>query len=135
VTGGAANYWDYPTGSDTVPTAVTGGTDAGTAVFIGNGVSPGVPAFVSNAGGLSAYDTMGQGGNVWEWNEAVIGSYRGLRGGSFDGTGIVLASNRDFNNPMREGDAFGFRVASVPEPASLGLITLGGLALLKRRRR
>src|SRR4029079_10966402 len=28
-----ANYWDYATGSNSIPTAVSGGTDSGTAVF------------------------------------------------------------------------------------------------------
>jgi len=140
VTGGAANYWDYPTGSDTMPTAVTGGTGAGTAVFYGNGVSPTAPAVVSNAGGLSAYDTMGQGGNVWEWNEAIVydGSYRGLRAGSFRDAysdGKLHASFRDyFYDPTCQNNDFGFRVASVPEPATLSLLALGGLAVLRRKK-
>ena len=45
---------------------------------------PGRPANVNKAGGLSPYGTMGQGGNVWEWNETDrYGSDRGLRGGNW----------------------------------------------------
>jgi len=131
VTGGAANYWDYPTGSDSVPTAVYGGTAAGTAVFYGNGVSPTVPANVDNAGGLSPYGTMGQGGNVFEWNEVLVnGYYRGLRGGSFDHDEYSLrASNRYSSfDPSGVSIGIGFRVASVPEPASL--IMLAGIAVM-----
>jgi len=135
VTGGADNYWDYPTGSDTVPTAVTGGTGAGTAVFVGNGIRPTAPAVVSNAGGLSAYGTMGQGGNVSEWNETpgvytwthpdnplwtISGTTRGLRGGSFASSGsnpnngILLASSTSsfYWDPYTSND-WGLRVAAI----------------------
>ncbi len=30
----------------------------------------------------SYYGTYDQGGNVWEWNDTIIGSSRGVRGGS-----------------------------------------------------
>jgi len=53
-------YYDYPTGSDTAPTPVAGGTDPGTAVYLQD-LSQG-PADIDNAGGLSPYGTMGQGG-------------------------------------------------------------------------
>ncbi len=48
-------YFDYPTGSDSIPTAVASGTAAGTAVY---GQSR--PADITLAGGLSPYGTMGQ---------------------------------------------------------------------------
>lgn len=54
---GGTNYFDYPTGSDADPTAVAGGTNAGTAVY--GSAGGGWPAGVNNAGGLSPYLTMG----------------------------------------------------------------------------
>ena len=58
----------YPTGSNTAPTAVASGTAAGTAVFPADYC----PADITLAGGLSPYGTMGQGGNVYEWNETAF---------------------------------------------------------------
>ncbi|GAG10088.1 unnamed protein product, partial [marine sediment metagenome] len=83
----------------------------------------------------SPYGTFDQGGNVWEWNEALIGSSRGLRGGSFNYYDDSLhASHRGYSDPSGEYGLFGFRVSEVPEPATLTLLTLGGLAILRRRR-
>ena len=133
---------DYPTGSNSAPTAVAGGTAANTAVY-GQSSSTG-PADITSAGGLSAYGTMGQGGNVYEWNETAydgsnntVGEIRELRGGVWNGFGDHLgASSRTTTAPTEELNNLGFRVASVPEPSALSLLAIGlsGLALVRRRR-
>ena len=74
--GVTANYWDYATASNTIPTAVASGTGAGTAVY-NNATS--VPAAVNNDGGLSAYGTMGQDGNVYEWQESAFDGINNTR--------------------------------------------------------
>ena len=136
-------WYNYPTGSDSAPTAVAGGTDANTAVYNGQ-TGPTGPADITNAGGLSSYGTMGQGGNVWEWMEtaydginSTAGEDRELRGGSWSFYSVGLgASYRDADGPTFERATYlGFRVASVPEP-STGLLVLLGLSglLLKWRK-
>ena len=130
---------EYPTGSDNRPEAVSGGTSG--AVY---GYQSG-PADITSAGGLSAYGTMGQGGNVWEWNETAYdginntaGESREMRGGAWGSSILnsVGASNQSYFLP-NEGnvDGWGFRVASVPEPSSLSLLALGGVVVALRRRK
>ncbi len=130
---------NYATGSDSAPTAVAGGTAANTAVYQGQSG----PADITNAGGLSAYGTMGQGGNVWEWNETAYdgmnntaGENRVLRGGSWYYSSSYLgASYRFIDIPSIEDIDYGFRVASVPEPSTGLLVVLGLSGLLLRRRK
>ena len=134
------NYFLYPTGSDTAPTAVASGTNAGTAVY-NNAAS--VPAIVASAGGLSPYGTMGQGGNVWEWNESALdgtnsssSENRAQRGGRWSGPEFSLSSShQNGNDPTWESDTIGFRVASVPEPSTYVLVLMGAGALYLWKRR
>jgi formylglycine-generating enzyme required for sulfatase activity len=125
----AANtsYSLYPNGQNTITTA-----DANYGNVVGSTTDVG-----SYSGDGSSYGTFDQGGNVWEWNDAVIyGVVRGLCGGSFYSLEDYLrASYRPYGDPWDESDVFGFRVASVPEPTSLLLTMLAGGVMLARRKR
>jgi autotransporter-associated beta strand protein len=135
-------YWEYPTRNNTVPTTAT--ADA-----IGNVANPGTDVAnyaygadwngqngnltsVGSAGAASAsaYDTYDQAGNAWEWNDAVDGTWRGRRGGSFSSYvsgGINLHSSyRQTLDPASAFSGSGFRVASVPQTPPV--ITLQPLA-------
>ncbi len=138
--GVTADYWDYPTASNSMPSAVGSGTVAGTAVY--DAVAS-VPAGVANAGGLSAYGTMGQGGNVWEWMETAhdgvnnsSSENRVLRGGYWNDTeGYLRSSYRSlYSSPTLSNANVGFRVASVPEPSAVVLMIGAGVLALARRR-
>ncbi len=142
--GVTANYWDYATGSNTASTGVISGTASGTAVYddpYGNPV-PSDPADVAQAGGLSPYGTMGQNGNVYEWNESafdgsndVATEFRAIRGGFWGSTeGGLRSSFRSGPTPTDEDFGIGFRVASVPEPSAAMLMLMGLGALFFRRR-
>jgi formylglycine-generating enzyme required for sulfatase activity len=93
---------------------------------------------------------MGQGGNVWEWNETAYDGVndsategRTIRGGSWtSGVEQLDATMRlPFGNgPTRGGitsdlNDYGFRVAMVPEPSALSLLMVGCVGLMAHRRR
>jgi formylglycine-generating enzyme required for sulfatase activity len=131
----AANtsYSLYPNGQNTITTA-----DANYYYSVGSSTNVGTYSCDP-----SSYGTNDQGGNVYEWNDAVIaGSSRGLRGGawngSFDSGATFLRSSSRYNVgsvPTDEGSFVGFRVASVPEPTSILLSMLaGGMMLIRRKR-
>ena len=134
------NYFLYPTASSSIPTAVASGTNAGSAVY---DRAASVPAIVDRAGGLSPYGTMGQGANVWEWNEsALVGTNispsenRGIRGGFWnDSENDLRSTSRNGLDPTFEQFNIGFRVASVPEPSTYVLVLLGAGAVYIWKRR
>ena len=143
--GVTGNYFDYPTSSNIAPSDVLGNpTDPGNnATYYNNDYTIGSPYWRTEVGAHensdSPYGTFDQGGNVWEWNEAVLyGSYRGGRSGSFDDDGYFLrAANRYYfhHHPTYEYSPVGFRVVEIPEPAALTLLVLGGLMSFRRRKR
>jgi formylglycine-generating enzyme len=136
-----SNYFLYPTGSDTAPTNVASGTNPQTAVYNND---PSVPAIVASAGGLSPYGTMGQGGNIVEWNESAFdgtnssaSENRAIRGGNWFDSELYLRSSIRYDvDPSLQNYDLGFRVASVPEPSTYALLLLGaGAAYIWKRRK
>jgi formylglycine-generating enzyme required for sulfatase activity len=126
--GANSTYSLYPNGQNSI-------TTAGANYDLSVGVATDVGTY---SGDPSMYGTFDQGGNVFEWNDAVIeGSWRGLRGGSWNGPGLFLESSyRDISDhPLSEDSYYGFRLASVPEPSSLILTMLASGVMLIRRKR
>ena len=155
--GDADNYWLYPTANNANPNSRNGSlSDANSGNFYRddtfvNGFnggyavsqSPGISSsqqYLTDAGAFSLadsfYGTFDQGGNVWEWNDAVIGSARGLRGGSWGSSFEYLMSSSGLDRQVLaiEGSNVGFRVAIVPEPSVAGLMMLG-MALVACKRK
>lgn len=93
---GLGGYYEYPTGSDVPPIAVASGTVQGTAVFDQDPNNDTV-ASVYEAGGLSSYGTMGQGGNAYEYLESA-----------FD-----LTSDDPLEERTIRGGAWGFNVTNL----------------------
>ena len=134
-----SGYTTYATG-DGLPVA---GTDAN------YGGAPSAPWNVG-IGTIENNGTYDMGGNVWEWGESafdgtldVLSESRVLRGGDWFSSSDDLQSSFRFNGPPGfEGDFLGFRVASVsaavaavPEPSSVGLLVIGAMGCVLRRKR
>jgi formylglycine-generating enzyme required for sulfatase activity len=140
----AGNYYLYPTSSDSAP-----GNDMADVSHNNANIRTGSGTYPIDSGkyttlvgefenSASPYGTFDQGGNVFEWNEVnqEASSYLALRGGSlFFDASFMPSTKRLFIKPKEESLDIGFRVSEVPEPATLSLLALGGLAALRRRRR
>jgi len=135
-----AGYWDYPTSSDNVPSNdLTSPDDGNNATFFDGDYTIGAAYWRTEVGAHedseSPYGTFDQGGNLHEWNEEIIGSFRGIRGASFSTSASGLqASVRSYIAPSFEGYSTGFRVSEVPEPATMAILVLGGAGMLRRRK-
>jgi len=134
-----SGYTTYATG-DSEPTA---GFDANY-----NGVNS-APWDVGS-GTVENNGTYDMGGNVFEWGESAFdgtlddpNESRVLRGGYWGSDSVDLQSSFRLNNdPDGEYLTVGFRVASVsaavavvPEPSSVGLLVIGAMGCVLRRKR
>ncbi|MGD0769938.1 MAG: SUMF1/EgtB/PvdO family nonheme iron enzyme [Tepidisphaeraceae bacterium] len=103
---GAGGYWLYPNQGNTISTVQANFNNAaGDTTPVGSYAYP------------SYYGTYDQGGDVWQWNEAIgFGSDRVARGGSFlDSGGNALQSNSfGASNPTALYVDTGFRVSQGP---------------------
>ena len=139
--GATGNYFDYPTANNSAPSSELVDPDGGNNANFDE-YTIDAPYFRTEAGefesSLSPYGTFDQGGNVREWNEAVIlTDNRGMRGGAFgDEADLLRADYRDsYGLPTSEDGFTGFRIVEIPEPASMAILALGGITVLMRRRR
>jgi Sulfatase-modifying factor enzyme 1 len=141
----AGVYYDYPTGSDSVPDGIDfAGDTSFDAVFFDGGFNL-QPNDITDVGVLSPYGTAGQGGNASEWEETDFdllndssssAAARGVGGGYWlDTSSELLSSHRNSRNPPVELNNIGFRVASVPEPGTALLASVASVGLLMLRRR
>ncbi len=131
----STSYFAYPAGSDTPTTCAFPPTTGSNTANCYDGNDYGIADVGSYTGSSSPYGTYDQGGNVWEYNEAIIsGSHRVIRGGAFDSDAVNLAASfRDGSIPAG-GLNIGFRVASIPEPGTGLLLMMRMLGLARRRR-
>jgi formylglycine-generating enzyme len=126
-----AGYWLYPTKSDTAPSNIVSSAGTNNANFFANGNwSLDAPYYRTEVGAFadsaSAYGTFDQGGNVQELNDGVIGSSRGVRGGSIDYTVVKLQSTYQENAAPNYNSAnVGFRIVYVPEPSTIISLLIG----------
>ena len=136
---GMGDYWDFATKSDTPPTPISGGA-AGAVYNSQTG-----PANVDDAGSLSWYGTMAQGGNIWELGETAfdlinndINKNRAVLGGGWESPATEISSDFILSlTPYSSNDSYGvgFRVAMVPEPSTYALFGIGAIALIVTYRR
>jgi formylglycine-generating enzyme len=124
-------YYDYPDGTDDVPTEPTDETTPRTFNFGGTPFWQGTVVLTSigETTGQSAYGAFDQGGNVEEWTEtSEVPQWRVLKGGHAWSAESPLSANSlgSGATPGTEGEGFGFRVAClIPEPGTVGLVGFG----------
>jgi formylglycine-generating enzyme required for sulfatase activity len=126
-TGPADDWWLYATRSDSPPGNLVGAMpnqgnyfDGGFSVTQSPAFHP-AQSYITPAGAFSGsatyFGTFDQGGNVWEWNDALLNDSRGLRGGTWDRAVDTLSVGyRGAHLPQDDYAQVGFRLAAAPVP-------------------
>jgi formylglycine-generating enzyme required for sulfatase activity len=147
--GNTGGYWLYPTRSNSAPgnnanlptIANQANTNSGTYSVTGSASYDPSQNYLTAVGtftnSASAYGTYDQGGDVYQWNDAVVsGSNRELRGGAWLFNSVLLqATSQNSSDPSGESSVTGFRFASVPEPSTVVSLIAGFGILAWRRKR
>jgi formylglycine-generating enzyme len=142
--GGSTNagYWLYPTQSNSPPNNLLSMTGTNNANFTDPVLGYTDPStFLTPvgffAGSPGPYGTFDMGGDVSQWHETLVNSpQRVFRGGPYNLEVNYLESSSFFSGgPSGYEAETGFRIAEVPEPSSVGILVLGAVGLLRRRRR
>lgn len=140
-------HYFLPTENEWVKAAYWNGTNIQTYATVNNAIPiKGVDTnyynaignpWATTAGSVELNGTKNMMGNVRKWTESPFSgdfadSYRVVRGGTYSGGvySVSVAYRYDLN-PDIEVDNLGFRVASIPEPATLLLFGMGGLLIRK----
>jgi formylglycine-generating enzyme required for sulfatase activity len=131
-----SGYSLYANGTDTAPIV---GDDTNYHWAIGEPWDVGVGNGTMEQNGT--FDMMG---NVWEWTETLISpGKRDLRGNSYSISFTLEEDQYNLSSSFFQEEGYaqytdnldiGFRIAEIPEPATILLLTLGGLVLRKKRR-
>ncbi len=135
----SAGYWTYATQSNTEPNNNPPSADTGnSANYYNGGWAVGSPYYLTDVGAYtlsdSAYGTFDQNGNMWELNEAIGGQSPAHRGASWVSQGRLSRTHYTLNAPDYEKYGNGIRLAAITEPATMSLLVIGGVALIRRRR-
>jgi hypothetical protein len=94
-------------------------------------------------GSASPYGTFDQGGDVYQWNEQIMGSYLSIRGGywGIGAQGLIASYPPQVFDPAAGSNTVGFRVAAVAaDPSGCGMggevaVILPLLTWLRSRKR
>jgi formylglycine-generating enzyme len=140
----SASYFDYPALANapmvcTAPTALSNSANCDAGTVFDDSTDPDVDNLTvvgSFTGSPGPYGTFDQGGNLIEWNEAIVrDGERGARGGGFsDDAAGAAAANWGGVNPFVNSFTVGFRVAMIPEPSTHLLVIAGLLGVASWRR-
>ena len=127
------SYNLYGTGKDTID-----GTEANYNASGRNSVTK-VGTFEVSTHLPSAYGAYDMAGNLHDWTETFDGDSDNpvFRGGAYvhDASGLAASGGGSSLDPDGAYRVIGFRVASIPEPASVTMLLMGAVAALLWRRR